>query len=335
MNAFILFILKSSVCFTLFYIFFKFLLSSETFYKVNRAVVLCIYVLAILIPSLKLTIDPLGMQDCVAGIDNLLGRTNGTGVNQVRVLSGWSVLFGIYILGVVFLIARNLFSFISLWRLLRQGRAERRYDGCKLIVHQQADAPFSFLGRVVVSETDLDEHGDIILIHEAAHVKYYHHIDLFLSELFLVFNWFNPFAWLMKKELQRIHEYQADERVLSKGIDAREYQLLLVRRMVGEQRFRALTCGFEHGKLKSRIMMMLRKKSNPLDMLKCFYMLPLVVVCMLLFSCSHDGETVLRMNDEVSFLPIVMGGTEFTVKKSVVMDLNGRKIPVILELGSK
>lgn len=335
MHAFIFYILKSSLCFTLFYLFFKFCLSSETFYKVNRVMVLCMYVLAIMIPSLSITIDPLGVQERVVEIENLLVGTNGIGMDEVRIQSGWSVMLGIYILGVFFLIVRNLFSFVCLWRLLRQGSTVRRYDGCKLVVHQQTEAPFSFLGRVVVSEMDLDEHGEIILIHEAAHVKYNHHIDLFLSELFLVFNWFNPFAWLMKKELQRIHEYQADERVLSRGIDAKMYQLLLVRRMVGERRFRALTCGFVHGNLKSRVMMMLRKKSNPLDVLKCFYVLPLVVVCMLLFSCSHDRETVLRTNDEVSFLPIVMGGKEFTVKNSVIMDLNRLKIPVILELGSK
>ena len=334
MNDVVFYILKSSICLTLFYAVYKLCLSSETFYRINRIVLLCMYVLALSIPLLKMPIDyPIDMHRCVVGVEHIFVVEDEGKTGVVTRMFGWKMLCLIYILGVSFFIFRDLYSIVRLCLLLQKGRWGRRNDGCKLIVLRQVIAPFSWMGYIVISERDLEEDGEIILIHEAAHVNYHHGIDLFFSELFLVVHWFNPIAWLMKKELQRVHEYQVDEAVLSWGVNAKMYQLLLIKRTIGERHFNALTSGFDHSKLKNRIMMMLKKKSNPLSMLKCLYMIPVVAVSMFLLDCSQ--ETDRRMHDEEVFLPIVMGGKEFAVKKSITIDLDGRRVPVILELGRK
>lgn len=334
MNDVVFYILKSSICLTLFYAVYKLCLSSETFYRINRIVLLCMYALALSIPLLKMPIDyPIDVHRYVAGVEHVFVVEDEGKTGVVTGMLGWKMLCLIYILGVSFFIFRDLYSIVCLWLLLQKGLWSRWNDGSKLIVLRQVVAPFSWMGCIVISERDLEENGEIILIHEAAHAKYHHSIDLFFSELFLAVHWFNPIAWLMKKELQRVHEYQADEAVLSRGVNAKMYQLLLIKRTIGERHFNALTCGFDHGKLKNRIMMMLKKKSNPLSVLKCLYMVPVIVISMFLLGCAQETDREIR-NGEV-FLPIVMGGKEFAVKKSIIIDLDGRRVPVILELGRK
>ena len=73
--------------------------------------------------------------------------------------------------------------------------------------------------------------------------------------------WFNPLVWILRTELKMLHEYEADEAVINQGIDAKQYQLLLVKKAVGAQRFQ-LANGFNHAKLKNRITMMQSTKTN-------------------------------------------------------------------------
>lgn len=74
-----------------------------------------------------------------------------------------------------------------------------------------------------------------------------------------VLHWFNPAVWLLKQELQNVHEYEADESVIAHGVDAKHYQLLLIKKAVGAQRFTSMANSFDHSKLKKRITMMLKQ----------------------------------------------------------------------------
>ena len=78
------------------------------------------------------------------------------------------------------------------------------------------------------------------MTHEMAHIKARHSIDLLISEICILFHWFNPSVWLLRQELQNIHEYEADESVLNQGVDAKRYQLLLIKKAVGAQRFTSM-----------------------------------------------------------------------------------------------
>lgn len=112
-------------------------------------------------------------------------------------------------------------------------------------------APFSWMKYIVISRQDYEENGREILIHEKEHIRLKHSYDLLFLQLYQVIYWFNPVAWLLKRELQIIHEYEADEKVLQTGIDAKKYQLLLIKKAVGSQRFTSMTNSFNHSKLKS------------------------------------------------------------------------------------
>ena len=112
---------------------------------------------------------------------------------------------------------------------------------------------------VVISEKDLKENGEEILTHEYAHIRKRHSIDLLIADICIFFQWFNPASWLLKQELQNIHEFEADESVIAQGIDAKKYQLLLIKKAVGTRLY-SMANSFNHSSLKKRITMMLKKE---------------------------------------------------------------------------
>ena len=102
-------------------------------------------------------------------------------------------------------------------------------------------------------------------------------------ECIILLQWFNPAAWLLKRELKDIHEYQADTSVLQSGIDATTYQLLLVKKAVGASSY-TLANSFNHSKIKKRITMMLKEKSNKWARLKLLLLLPLGALSLYAFA---------------------------------------------------
>ncbi len=103
-----------------------------------------------------------------------------------------------------------------------------------------------------------------------------HSFDLLVTDLAGCLQWFNPAMWLLRRELRAIHEYEADEAVLDSGVDARQYQLLLIRKAAGG-RWYSVANSFNHSKLKNRITMMLRKRSSRWAGAKVLFLLPLTL----------------------------------------------------------
>ena len=169
------------------------------------------------------------------------------------------------------------------------------------MVHNQEIAPFSWMKYIVISRKDLEENGREILIHEMAHIHHRHSVDLLVADICIFFQWFNPGAWLLKQELQNIHEYEADETVINEGVNAKEYQLLLIKKAVGTRLY-SMANSFNHSKLKKRITMMLKEKSNPWARLKYLYVLPLAAIAVTAFARPEISEkmeeiSAVKVND--------------------------------------
>jgi hypothetical protein len=200
----------------------------------------------------------------------------------------------VYVGGGLFFGCRFLFSYVRMFHLMRKG-VKRRMNGIWLILTPEPVVSFSWMHHIVISEKDWAESGEEILTHEMAHIQNRHTIDLLLAEACILLYWFNPATWLLKRELQHIHEYEADESVIRKGIDAKKYQLLLIKKAVGSQRFTSVANSFNHSSLKKRISMMLKKKSNPWARLKYLYVLPLAACAIAAFArpeISHELEKI-------------------------------------------
>lgn len=209
--------------------------------------------------------------------------------DPVQPLPRWPrVILIIYLGGVVVMLLRHAVSYLSLFNTIRLCRREstdaypclQGKKRIRLYVHNNEQiAPFSWFGRIVLSERDLAEHSDTILLHELHHAESLHSADVLVSGLLACFQWFNPFSWSYIRELEAVHEYSADQRVIEAGVEPSSYQLLILRKSVGERLFR-MASGLRHSSIGSRLQMMLRPDTTRRGVrlaLTAFY-----VVCFLL-----------------------------------------------------
>ena len=337
MGVFFIYILKSSVCLVLFYLFFRLLLSKETFHRFNRMALLGVLFFSLLIPCIEVTTrHQVEVQQAVLSIEQLLlmaeleaTPANVGAVQETPAISWVQIVLLVYLAGILFLACRNIYSLICLFRLIHSGKHEKLEKGVTLVVHNQEIAPFSWMKYIVISRKDLEENGREILIHEMAHIHHRHSVDLLVADICIFFQWFNPGAWLLKQELQNVHEYEADETVINEGVNAKEYQLLLIKKAVGTRLY-SMANSFNHSKLKKRITMMLKEKSNPWARLKYLYVLPLAAIAVTAFARPEISEKVeeisaVKVND---LAEIVETKSEENVVKELV-DTTKNKVVVV------
>ena len=286
MGAFFAYILRSAICLVLFYLGYRLLLNRDTFHRFNRYALLSGFVLAALLPFVRVAVEqpsPLGQ----AMYDMEEWMRLATPVEPAAVASPafsfYSIGLAIYLVGMLFFAVRFLWGVANLFRLIRSGHCERLADGGWLVVHRLPLAPFSWLRYIFLSECDMQSKPELILAHEQAHIRMGHTWDLLFTELFLWLQWFNPAAWLLRKELQSVHEFEADAAVLGMGYDSKEYKLLLIEKAVGSSRY-TLANSLNHSSLINRITMMQKRKSNPWARMKYAFVLPVAATAMAAFA---------------------------------------------------
>ncbi len=305
MGAFLVFIIKSTCCLAVFYLFYRLLLSQDTFHRFNRMALLGVIVFSIAIPFVQLAADePVAVQRTALELERFL-QIGGTPVEEESRFPSWlAALFMIYAGGCLFFAGRFLYSVCQIVRLIRSGERTVLEDGTRLVVTDLTVPPFSWMKYIVISRIDMEESGAEILAHEQAHIRACHSLDMWFAGCCAVLHWFNPAVWLLKQELQNVHEYEADESVIAHGVDAKHYQLLLVKKAVGAQRFTSMANSFDHSKLKKRITMMLKQKSNPWARLKFLYVLPLAAVAVAAFARPEISRQLENIS-EVEFTEVL------------------------------
>ena len=335
-GAFIIYLVKATICLVVFSLFFRLLLVRETFFRFTRITLIVGLLLCALLPLWKIDITQSGIiQRPIAQFEKMVisyeipkesklresvetkitwDKTETTGVpDEMALISPdeglknlmtekWvatpkekpmmrekkqfpllAVAFAIYLSGLMVMIVRLAMSLRRLWLLILNHPAIR-CDGYKLIVSEENIVPFSFFHYIVLSKSDWHAHSREIILHEQMHIRYRHNLDILFAELFLLIHWFNPAVWSIYSDLREVHEFEADNAVIEKGIDAREYQLLLVKKAVGERRFTSVVNSFNQSKIKNRITMMLRKESNSWARLKVLLIVPLAAMLLLAFA---------------------------------------------------
>ena len=328
MGTFLVYILKSAACLAVFYLFYKLLMSRDTFHRFNRFALLGLLVLSSLLPLVEASVNsPAAVQETMLTLEQLLlladiqpeGESMAAATPSATVLWLRAALL-VYLTGIVFFIVRNLCSLARLGRLIRQGKREaldsylpdRKEKNVRLVVHDYDIAPFSWMHWIVIARKDLEENGREILIHELAHIRNRHSWDLLLADLCIFVQWFNPAAWLLKQELQNIHEYEADETVLREGVNARNYQMLLIKKAVGTRLY-SMANSFNHSSLKKRITMMLKEKSNPWARAKYLYILPLAALAVTAFARPE----VSAVADEISAVKVIAPAVHDSIQPNV------------------
>lgn len=290
---FFIYSIKVAICLVAFYLFYKLLLSRDTFHAFNRATLLLLMLLSLVLPFVSLSIDePTVVNNGMVQVEQLLVAGVTGEDTQPASLTLVQVLFMVYMVGVVVSVGREIVSLAGLYKLI-SGRDHVTIDnGIRIIVIDGDVAPFSWFSNIVISRSDYESGCREILIHEMAHISRHHSLDILLCNVLLIFQWFNPAVWLLRRELRNIHEYEADEAVLASGANAAEYQLLLIRKAVGERLF-SMANNLNHNSLKKRITMMLTKRSNPWNRVKVLLTVPVAAVAVVAFA-TPKAESLSR-----------------------------------------
>ena len=314
MGTLLIYILKSAVCLAVFYLFYKLLMSRETFHRFNRFSLLGLMIICSIIPFAKISMDTpdetvqveISMDESLmmpVMVDENIA-TEASDISTMEYITTFAAI--IYITGILFFAVKEILQFIKVLNITHKGKEEDislyikdNTGKIKLIVTDENISPFSWMNHIVISRTDLEENGREILCHEMAHITNHHSIDLVLADICILLQWFNPASWLIKSELQKVHEFEADETVIRNGIDAKNYQLLLIKKAVGSRLY-SIANSFNHSKLKKRITMMMKKKSSPWARAKYLYVLPLAAVAVAAF--AHPE--ISKLSDEISSVKV-------------------------------
>ncbi|MCQ2237231.1 MAG: M56 family metallopeptidase [Bacteroidales bacterium] len=280
--------LKVAILLASFYMFYRLLLSKETFHKVNRCILLFTAVASFVLPFCVITITEVSTMKVGVGPLLMAHFENGGIVELVEETSTqdwWQfALLIIMILGAVIVGAKTVWSIVSVSRIIKKGVRKFLPDGTEIIISDKAKhGPFSWMRFIVLSEDDLKEPYKSIILHEQGHIAYGHSWDIIITDLLTSIQWFNPAIWMLRADLRALHEYQADDYALRGGINVKEYQLLLIKKAISMSGY-SVANGFNHSILKNRITMMLSKKSSVRGLVKSLYLIPAVGISLTAFA---------------------------------------------------
>ncbi len=285
--------IKVGLCLIAFYLLWKLLLSRETFHRFNRVALLTAMALAMVLPWVRLSLDvaaPVAQQMVV--LEDLIVTPNGQVAAPQASLSGTGIATMVYFIGMVLVAAWLLHGQWNLRRLMKKGRREALPGGATLHVVPGDMSPFSYFSHIVINEQDYRDNPREILVHEQAHIDLHHSLDVMFWSLVALFQWWNPAAWLLGRELRQVHEYEADMAVLNQGVDVKQYQLLLIRKSVGDQLF-SMANNFNYQSLKKRIRMMTMNKSSRWNTLRALAVVPVIALALLAFANTESVAAVV------------------------------------------
>lgn len=302
MSAILIYIIKSTLYLTLLYAFFLGVMRKTPFFRLNRWMLVVGTVVCMLLPFYSVSVEETGMvQMSMQSLNDFLAEDAvhlsvseevvvsaplmDNAATEAENISFFTILSFLYMAGAVvcgWLTCRSISrmqklidAFLPMWK-----------DGFWLVVVPDSIASFSWNRHMVISEEDYRHHPSVI-IHEEAHLRKHHSWDLMLFSFVSIVHWFNPLVWIAKKELQQLHEYEADMEVIRQGMDATEYQLLLVKKAVGPKLY-SMANSFNQDKLKNRIAMMHQEKTNSWGRLKWLMVVPVVSGAMFLFAQPEE-----------------------------------------------
>ena len=167
----------------------------------------------------------------------------------------WQVVGGIYLIGVGVMTLLFLFKLGKLVALIIRS-PKRKMSGCTAVFTGRDQGSFSFFRYAFFPNENVDPD---IMRHEMSHISHHHSWDILFAEVMMILQWFNPFIYLYKKELQSLHEYQADRDVVATGVDKKNYMMLILQQCTAVD-FSGMSNNFSLILTKKRIKMITRNE---------------------------------------------------------------------------
>ena len=303
MNSLVVYAIKSGIALIVFYLFYWLFLQSDTHFRTNRLFLLLSIIISMILPA----IAPL-FSGVPAALDSLpvvsidfgfpvASISTGTSETVPAFLKYMNILLIIYIAGSLLVFVRLIYQAIFLHAIARLSN-KTSHKGFTIVSMSADMVPFSYFKRIFIPASKIDEGSfDSIVAHEKSHLSQGHYIDLFIIEIISIFHWFNPVIWFYEKSIKEIHEYLADEAVLSTGKNQGRYQALLVNQAIGGPVF-LLTNQFNQSLIKKRIMMMKKMKTSRMAKLKALLIVPLIALLLLAFMSPQNKSLLVSAGQE-------------------------------------
>ena len=297
MTEFLIYQGKAAIALAVFYMFYRLLLSKETFHRFNRIVLLSTAGLSFVLPLCVITFNEVVVVPAMKASSETIVAEVAETVAMVPEASApiWPVvLCSLFVLGALAVLVHVAVSIIGIRRIISNGSRQTLESGETLIITETDTAPFSWMKYIVISREDYQSGYSHILTHEKAHIALRHSWDILFVDMITALQWFNPAIWMLKADLRALHEFEADDAVLRSGANIKEYQYLLIRKAVSKSGY-SVANSFNHSTLKARITMMLNQKSSRMSAWKALYVIPLVGISL---AATAETKVDYRYEDQ-------------------------------------
>jgi len=287
MPALFVFLLKVNLALLLFCAGYYLVLRHLTFYSLNRIYLVGAIIFATVYPQINLS-NLAGQHTRLQPIQQVALSWQTPAQAIIKPLTQpayWHWIELTFWAGVILLGFRLIMQLYSLYELYHNSSAAQLYNHDVRLINNDA-GPFSFWKSIYVNPANhKPEDLKAILLHEQIHVNEWHTLDILLAELSTIFYWFNPGVWLMKRAVRENIEFITDRKILTRGMDSKQYQYSLVSVSFAASSS-TIVNNFNISTIKKRIIMMNAKKSSKFKLTRYAFLVPAVVVLLLVFTIS-------------------------------------------------
>ena len=302
MNELLVYTLKSALVLALLYLPYTLILRRDRFFRLNRATLLGILLMAVVLPLCRVSysVNADEVVTTVIETQGLAFRAEAMIVEANR-WGAWQWLTLLYLIGAATAFGYRLYQLLLVRRVIVRGSLwrQRMSDGTTIYCHAGDEPSFSWMRSIVISQQDYEQNAREVLLHEQAHIRCRHSFDILLLSLVEVLQWWNPVVYLLDKSLRDVHEYEADDYVLQQGISLPAYQTLLVRKAVQGTPL-AFVNNFNRSSVLKRIDMMRRPPSNPWMRSKVLYVVPILTMTLVVSARPVFEPLIVLDGEEIS-----------------------------------
>ena len=296
------YLLESGVSLALFALVFVLFLRKETFFVTNRLFLLISVLFSLLLPLFAIPVlapQPVVLPEVTVTpyrnlLETVLVERHRFSGNVEQFVVSSRLIVNLWLSGVLVMTIISLLRLGQILLIIRKGKVTDSGD-FKMVLNGRESNPFSFLNYLFIPEDYAQIPGyDRIVYHEREHIRQGHTWDILLLDILLIFQWFNPFIWLLKSAVRENHEYLVDRAVLRSGMTPDEYKKLLLSEVVGNKVFAAHH--FNYSLLKNRFKMMTKIPSRKAAGIKILAGIVIAIALVVVFACEKKTSSKLDAN---------------------------------------
>ena len=308
------FVFESGFSLTIFTLVYVLFLRKETFFLLNRIYLMAAVLFSVLLPFVHLqgsnampsvmldevTVTAMRYQNLLQTVTVYGNRLSGV-IEQTIQSIGMIRL--IYLFGSLIFILVFLYRLIQISALILNNDSEEK-NGIRIVKIDRDTTPFSFFRFVFINRSDADNPGmKEMLAHEMEHVRQGHSFDVLILELLTIFQWFNPFIWLLKRSIRENHEFLADNGVLKPGVSSAAYRLLLLNSSFVQQP--VIANNFNYSLVKIRIKMITKIKSSKTAAFKLSMGILVTAALLMIFAFDKDENLIQEKKSPVKQAKVI------------------------------